>query len=273
MRTALFSIVLTLFFSLLFWSTAETHFIEGDPEFSPNGSPEYPYNPNGETITAKFIFVAFPDDSSGLVVTLDEHQVAVDRMIEYINSHSQGKLELGPNSGILLRPGHVLDENNPVADSWVAQLSAAEYRTGGCDSCVVLEQDYLDLWGPRVSSWYIDENSSADTNRASELLAEILWKIQDEYEPTGETPFDEEIGAIFFIFQSVDSPDAKAGGRPHITVNCDSINAETDFFANLKVVNNEIAGIFCVQASASPVVPEFDIEKCTMAAMHEFVHT
>ncbi len=241
------------------------------------GGTSYPYNPNGETITVKFIFVAFDGDSAGQVITLDDHQEAVNGMISYINESSHGQLILSPDSGIILRPDVELNEANPIADSWVAQLPARDYRSGSCDSCITMDQDYLDFWAaePRgVADWYVNMGTNK-SNRASELLAEIFWTIKNEYEQYPELPgpFDDEIGAIIVIFQSITSPDPTAGGRPHITLDVSAINADTDYFSNIKVVNNEFAGTVSRQASARPVTDIFDAEKCKMAALHEFVHT
>ena len=274
MKSFLFFFGLIFYISLFFPLNSKAELVCGESENLILGDTVYPYDPNGETITVKFLFVAFEGDLDGQVVTLDEHQEAVNGMISYINEISHGKLVLSPNSGIILHPEDVLDEANPAQPSWVAQLSAAEYRTGDCDDCVDLSQPYEDLWSPRVSGWYVDGEPD-ESNRATELLAEMFWTIKNEYEqyPTLPSPFDEEIGAIIIVFQSVTSPDATAGGRPHITLNVNAINAGTDFFSNLKVVDEEFAGTISRQAVADPVSEIFDIEKCKMAALHEFVHT
>ncbi len=239
----------------------------------------YPFDIDGEEITAKFIFVAFRGgaDPADTLVTYDAHQVAADNIMQYITDHSRGNLTFSPNSGLILHPGAVLDEDNLTAESWIAELTSIEYRTGNCNGCVDLPSDYLDTWASRVSYWTSGFGSYGNCGDAAELIAEIFWKIEDEWEPTGSNPFGgagEATDTVFVIFQTKDFPAAGFYGHARIPLDATYIKNEVPFFSNLRLSSpGKFLGQHSCQTSGTNPPSEFDIQKCAIVAVHEFVHT
>ncbi len=254
--------------------------------------PQYPFELN-DVIRAKFVFVGFKDNVADTFVIEDRHMVAIEQIRDYLASHSNGTLTLTDDSGVLFRHGQTIDPNNAdpseQAAAWVAHFSPTEY----------IDQDAFDSSHPyydELQDWWVNPQIEG---YCTQLYAEILWKIYNEYNDHGENPFesdDDTPWTLFFIFMNEGygshwswppGPwDDGVGGRPHIHVDPAAAMASTNgFFANLKtsLSGTRFAGAgqsawnfyyFHDDSSGGDPIPAADAsESLARVVLHEFVHT
>lgn len=89
----------------------------------------YPFDPNGDEITAKFVFVGFPEDPVDTLMHANLHQVLADTVAWYFDNLSRGKLQFSEESGILFKPGFEgFNSQQTSAETWMADLPARFYR-------------------------------------------------------------------------------------------------------------------------------------------------
>lgn len=254
--------------------------------------PEYPFELN-DVVRAKFVFVGFQDNVADTFVIEDRHMVAVEQIRDYLASHSNGTLTLTDDSGVLFRHGESIDPDNAdpseTAAAWVAHFSPTEY----------IDQDAFDSSYPyydELQDWWVNPETEG---YCTQLYAEILWRIYNEYNDQGENPFasdDDTPWTLFFVFMKEGygshfswppGPwDAGVGGRPHIHVNPAAAMASTNgFFANLKTSmgGTRFAGAgqgawnfyyYHDEIPGGDEIPAADAsESLARVVLHEFVHT
>jgi hypothetical protein len=262
----------------------------------------YPYDPQGEEITVKFVFISFPgSDQTELRESI--HKRFTEKFAEYFTAISNGKLTFSDASGILFKyieipeGGYVLDtfDNAPedtTAVPWMADLGATHYEQNpNCPpghpeyQAHHLTQEYLQEWEGRVGSWWVtDIHGQPVPNLATELAAEILWKICENYLANGVNAL-EQIDSLQLIFlHSDDSPFYDGvGGRPDVHVVADAVERNTaPFYSQLGRSGSVYEGT--IQGGGSlwdrSVVPhryigythEF-IDNAVRVICHEFAHT
>lgn len=186
-----------------------------------------------------------------------------------------------------MKPGQSITNPGDTADSWMADLSAAEYGSAGADS------NYIAKWSggtADIHQWWTGSSISY-------LYSEILYKIYSAYQADGKpspfgtfdpnAPESDYIDALFFVFLSRQSPFGDFGGTTWIEVHSSKVfqfEAESDvsgldFFGMIKTNNSdakdEFQGTGQTQNSSDfdEVDPEYYIENSAMVILHEFVHT
>lgn len=243
----------------------------------PAGMVFYPYgggyNPDGDVIRAKFVFVSFPEDGYSTELTNDLHGQFLPKFDAYFDVMTQGRLRLHPDSAILLPPGEELSAMSPTAQTWQAELAGAAYRS--VDSLPI---DYQYSF---LSDWWISSDGYA-----SPVYAEILHKIWVAHAGTGGDLFpavgEGELGwQLFFLFLTGPSQSpfvengTTVGGRPEVHVVTSAVLAGTNaFYDNLQVLHGSAfmgTGQLSLPSGVDPgaVHPMASIRPL----IHEFVHT
>lgn len=253
----------------------------------------YPYNPQGEEITVKFVFVSFPG-SDQVELRESTHKRFPEKFADYFTTISNGKLTFSPDTGILFKyeNGQLDTFDQSPGDStavpWMADLGAThyeqnpEYPPGHPEyQAHHLTAEYLQEWEGRVGSWWVtDSSGTPKPNYATELTAEILWKIRENYQANGVNALD-EIDSLQLIFlHSFQSPFyAGVGGRPNVHVVADEVESDTaPFFSQLGRSGSAYEGT--IQGGGSlwsnglfiGYTHEF-IDNAVRVVCHEFAHT
>jgi len=247
----------------------------------------YPYNPQGEEITVKFVFVSFPG-SDQTELRESTHRRFPEKFAEYFTEISDGKLTFSTDTGILFKyVNGQLDtfgqgQGDSTAVPWMADLAADQYENNPSgDPQHSLPDSYLRQWEGRVGSWWVTYNDDQPKpNYATELTAEILWKIRENYQANGVNALD-EIDSLQLIFlHSFQSPFyGGVGGRPDIHVVANEVEADTaPFYSQLgrsgDVYEGTIQGGGSLWSDGQFIgyTQEF-IDNGVRVVCHEFAHT
>ncbi len=250
----------------------------------------YPYNPEGEEITVKFVFITFPD-SDQRELRASTHKRFPEKFAEYFTEISNGKLTFSAESGILFMfvngeldtLGTTPDDSTAV--TWEADLPANRYRNDPQypdNPNFNLPESYLQVWEDRVGSWWVTASGGQPKpNYATELTAEILWKIEANYRANGVNALD-EIDSLQLIFlHSTGTPFfGGVGGRPFVHVKADSVEADTaPFYSLLRRNGSNYDGTIqgggkLTNEQGHPIgyTQEF-IDNAVRVICHEFAHT
>lgn len=154
----------------------------------------YPFDPQGEEITVKFVFITFPD-SDQTELRASTHKRFPEKFVEYFTAISNGKLTFSADTGILFQyvNGELDTFGQSPEDStavpWMADLGATHYEQNPNFppehpeyQAHHLTQEYLQEWEGRVGNWWVTySENQPKSNYATELTAEILWKIRENY--------------------------------------------------------------------------------------------
>ena len=187
---------------------------------------EYPYDPSGEIIKTKVIYVGFPGGQDSTLVP--EFKAAVDTLKWYFASHSHGRLQYSEDSDIVLAPGQAFGDlqNPPIA--WMAELSAAEYRTP-----FLPPEDYA--YTGLTDTWYNTTSCGAALN------AEILYKIREAYPNNTEIFEETDRLVINYLTPSPDSVfPSGVGGYSKVYINPYSL--PSDYFGFSKKDSSSVFG-------------------------------
>lgn len=221
---------------------------------------EYPFGSRGE-ITAKFVFVSFQDGEEPPTPVGGQndlfpsiHPNMVQKFINYYEAMSHGELTFSDESGIVftyVEDGGVWHESDfdyadgdTCAQPWFADQPAQRYKNCfDTDPNICTPEEEYTLPSTYYSKWAaegIDDWYAPDADRATELVAEILYKIYKNYTDAGVTDFG-NVDALIIVtlhnYHGVFSPGV--GGRPGVFVDIERVQEETlGFYDGLRRYNN-----------------------------------